>query len=170
MTDVPDACGLDLDSINPPDAVAALRSFPRRYRALLTGFEDDEDADALVRRRPDPSTWSALEYAAHVRDVFRLFDERIRRALASDGAEVADWDHEAAAAGYADLEPAVVLDELVDGAERLAGAVADLPHDAWGRTVVRLGESETVLDLARKAVHEGSHHLRDVERVIARVR
>ena len=170
MTDVPDGCGLDLDTINPPDAVAALRSFPRRYRAVLTGFEDDEDPEALLRRRPDPSTWSALEYAAHVRDVFRLFDDRIRQALSSDGVEVADWDHEAAAAGYGGEEPSRVLDALVEAAERLAGAVSQVPDDGWDRAVVRLGQRESVLAMARKAVHEGSHHLKDVEKVVQAVR
>ena len=30
-----------------------------------------------LRRRPDPSTWSPLEYACHVRDVFTLYDQRL---------------------------------------------------------------------------------------------
>ena len=169
MADVPDACGLDLDTINPPDAVAALRSFPRRYRGVLT-FEDDEDVDALARRRPDPDTWSVLEYGAHVRDVLRLFDERIGTALRSDGAEVDDWDHEAAAGSYAALDPARVLDELVVAAEQLATRISEVPDDGWDNAVVRLGQPESVLAMARKAVHEGSHHLRDIARVVALVR
>ena len=169
MTDVPDGCGLDLDTITPPDAVAALRSFPRRYRAVLT-FEDDEDADAVMRRRPDPSTWSATEYAAHVRDVFRLFEERIRTALRSDGAEVADWDHEAAAERYAGEAPAQVVEDLGVAADRLAATVTEVPDDGWDRVVVRLGNRESVLAMARKAVHEGSHHLKDVEKVVRAVR
>ena len=169
MVDIPDGCGLDLDTINPPDAVAALRSFPRRYRAALT-FEDDEDVDALARRRPDPDTWSVLEYAAHVRDVFRLFHDRIRLALRNDGAQVDDWDHDAAAERYADEEPRRVLDELVDAAETLATTIAEVPEKGWDDTVVRLGQPESVLAMARKAVHEGSHHLRDIERVVATVK
>ena len=63
-------CGFDGDSLSPADTSTSLRSFVRRYRAPLTRFLPGEDGDAIVRQRPDPSTWSALEYACHVRDVF----------------------------------------------------------------------------------------------------
>jgi hypothetical protein len=38
----------------------------------------------LWRRRPDPSTWSALEYACHIRDCFGLYDWRIRKVSEAD--------------------------------------------------------------------------------------
>jgi hypothetical protein len=31
--------------------------------------------------RPSDDRWSALEYACHVRDVFRLYDERLEMML-----------------------------------------------------------------------------------------
>ena len=36
-------CGLDYDTVSPSDAVAAVRSFPRRYREALFGFTDQTD-------------------------------------------------------------------------------------------------------------------------------
>lgn len=59
-------CGFDYDALAPADAPAAIRSFAKRYRAPLTRFLRGEDGDALVRRRPAPEVWSALEYAAPV--------------------------------------------------------------------------------------------------------
>ena len=37
-----------------------------------------------MRARPDPDTWSALEYAAHLRDALRFYEDRIRRTLSED--------------------------------------------------------------------------------------
>ncbi len=48
--------------------------------------------DAAVR--PAPHLWSPLEYACHVRDVNRLFDERVRLMLAEDDATFANWDQD----------------------------------------------------------------------------
>ena len=40
--------GLDVSHLTPQDAVAALRSFPRRFAALLE-VRDDEDESALSK-------------------------------------------------------------------------------------------------------------------------
>src|SRR3712207_5497711 len=58
-------CGFDASTF-PADEV------PARVRADLPAWAARlSQPDA--RTRPDDSTWSPLEYAAHVRDVFRLF-------------------------------------------------------------------------------------------------
>ena len=165
-------CGLDLDTIAAPDAIVAVRSFPRRYREAFRLLEDDEDADAQVRRRPDPGTWSALEYAAHVRGVVELTDERVRPALRDDGPTVPSvpleddpWE------GH---DPGDDLDSVLAGlaaaCDRLVKTLEGVQGDDWKRTVVRDGEELTVLWLARNVVHEGAHHLRDVQRVLSEVR
>src|SRR3954453_1952587 len=48
------ACGFDGDTVSPADAIAALRSYPRRYRALLIP-PGDEDGDGIVREGKDPA-------------------------------------------------------------------------------------------------------------------
>ncbi|HWI03460.1 MAG TPA: hypothetical protein VNT52_06465, partial [Acidimicrobiales bacterium] len=60
-------CGFDYETLDPAEIPAALRAFAKRYRAPLTRFLPGEDGDAVVRQRPAEGTWSALEYAAHVR-------------------------------------------------------------------------------------------------------
>src|SRR5439155_2870578 len=45
-------CGLDYDTISPPDGAVAVRSFPRRFRERV------EAAGDVLRERPAPATWS----------------------------------------------------------------------------------------------------------------
>ena len=58
--------------------------------------------------------WSPLEYGAHVRDVYRLFDERLALMLTEDEPTFADWDQDVTAREqrYAEQDPEVVADEL----------------------------------------------------------
>ena len=51
----------------------------------------------IVRARPAPDTWSALEYACHTRDVLSVFNRRVLLMVAEDRPELGWWDHEAAA-------------------------------------------------------------------------
>ena len=170
MADVPDACGFDLDTVTAPDAVVAIRSYPRRFRALVSGWDDD-DADALVRRRPDPSTWSAIEYVGHVADVFDLYAGRIEQVLVHDRPRLASFDQDAAVEAHAGAPVDDVVGRLQAGAERLAKVLSDVPGDGWERTGIRGdGEERSVLWMARQSVHEAHHHLRDVERVVRAVR
>lgn len=168
-----DECGFDYPQLSPGDAVVALRSFPRRYRVAFAGFDEDDDVDALVHRRPAPGVWSAIEYAAHVRGVFEMMRARIERAGIADGAAVASvpLEHDPWHGHARSDALEVVLEGLGAAALALADVVGHVPATDWGRTVVR--DDGAVLDalwMARQSVHEGSHHLRDVHRVIDAVR
>lgn len=180
-----DQCGFDSESFSPADAPAAIRAFMRRYRAPLTRFLPGEDGDAVVRAHADgtaegPSgppergtqTWSALEYAAHVRDVFGAYDERIRLTLAEDRPVFEALDPDAAARDgrYNDQEPVEVVEALATAAEALAATVESVPDDGWERVGLRGDEERTVLATTRTAVHEGNHHLLDIGRVLRSVR
>ena len=61
-------------------------------------------------RRPEPSTWSPLEYACHVRDVCRLFEQRLRLMLTQDAPTFDNWDQDetAVADRYGEQDPATV--------------------------------------------------------------
>ncbi len=166
-------CGVDYDTISPSDAVVALRSFPRRYRAALTTFEDDEgDPEAAIRRRPAPDTWSALEYTGHVTDLFDTIDESIRRMLVENRPELGFWDPDQRAAErrYGEQDAGAVLESLRAVATRMADRLERVVADDWTRTGVFPWGERDVLTMARNAVHEGAHHLRDVERGLQQVR
>jgi hypothetical protein len=152
--------------------VVALRSFPRRYRVPLTRGLPGEDLDEIVRRSPGPGVWSALEYAAHVGHLFRTFDDRVRCALAGadpDEPEV-DWPAWVAAAAPG-MDRSAAADALDEAATGLAFTLDELNDDEWELTALTgRGRPVPVTDLAAIAVHEGSHHLLDIGRVLRAAR
>jgi hypothetical protein len=165
-------CGFDPAELRPRDMVVAIRSFGRRYRAPLTRGLPGEDLDDIVRRSPGEGVWSALEYGSHVRDIFRVSDDRVRSALARrEPAEpVVDWEGRVAAASP-DLEREAVADDLDDAADSLATTLGELNADEWDLPgLTGRGREVAVVDLATIAVHEGSHHLLDVGRVLRSAR
>lgn len=118
-----------------------------------------------VATRPDDSTWSVLEYAAHVRDVHRIFLTRLDLVLDSENPSFPNWDQDATAEAenYNAQDPATVADELAEAAHRLADAFAAVPQDRRNRTGVRSDGSRFTVDtLARYYAHDPIHHLWDV--------
>ena len=177
MTDSNDCseCGFSDEGVALEDVPAALRRFGKRYRAPLTRFLPGEDGHAVVRARPSAETgltWSALEYAAHVRDVFAWYDGWIRSSLASDGvvAEGPGADEAAEVGRYNESAPEAVVEELAANAERLAATFEGLSADQWDRVHMRRDNPRTAAFAARRAVHEGNHHLLDIGRVLRSVR
>jgi hypothetical protein len=118
-----------------------------------------------LRRRPDPATWSPLEYGAHVRDVYRLFRERLALMLDEDDPLFADWDQDATAVAerYGEQDPSVVATELVAAAAVLADAFDAIDGEQWQRPGRRSdGSAFTVDSFARYLIHDPVHHLHDV--------
>ena len=119
--------------------------------------------------RPAPSVWSVLEYACHVRDVHRIFGERVGLMLDQDDPVFANWDQDetAVAERYDRQDPAVVADELVAAAEAVAAAYDAVPADAWERTGRRSNGSEFTVDsLGRYHLHDIVHHAYDVRNAV----
>ena len=110
-------CGLDTRTVDPRDVGGMLRDNAAAWRDVLSGRTHEE-----LRSRPGPGTWSPLEYACHVRDVFRLYDGRLRLMLTQDGPHYPDWDQDAAAveARYREQDPAHVCAELLEAGGGLA--------------------------------------------------
>jgi len=151
----------------------AVRSYLRRYGARLAGpGTDNDDPNASIRRRPDPSSWTALEYTAHVADVIDRTGPVIRRVLVTDEPELSfpQPDEVHADPSWNRLDRTEVLVWLDLATAELASVLESVgPYD-WARTARFEWGSEDALGLARTAVHEGSHHLRDIERTLAAVR
>jgi DinB superfamily len=167
-----DECGYDWE-VEPEQLVEQLRVFPERYRTPLTRFLVGEDPDTVVRTRPAPRVWSALEYAAHTREALDFYAGRVERALAEDRPQLTPFDLDAACADrrYNAQDVARVVEELRRSADRLATRLAPLDGNGWQKPAVTSdGGETTVVLLARRAVHEGHHHLLDIGRVLRRVR
>ena len=165
-------CGFDPATVTGAVATEAVAGFGRRYRAPLTRFLPGEDGSAILRARPAPDAWSAIEYAAHVRDVFGLFDRRVSQILTGGRPELEVIDHAAAVndGRYAELDSVIVADALAAAADAFAERLASVTGDGWSRWGTREGEPRTVLDIAQRAVHEGNHHLLDIGRSLRAAR
>ena len=83
--------GLDVSNLSPGDAAAALRSFPRRFRAVLALVDEDDDS---VLHRPGPDGLSATEHADAADRELAAAGRAIRQALGAagppDGGDTAD--------------------------------------------------------------------------------
>ena len=115
--------------------------------------------------RPQPQVWSPLEYGAHVRDVFGVFDARLMLMLAEDDPTFANWDQDEAAirGRYAEQDPEVVADQLEAAAQTMVDHIQALRPDQLGRTGRRSNGSEfTVVTLLQYFLHDVVHHLWDV--------
>jgi len=163
--------GFDEDSVKPLDAINAVRSFPRRYRATLAALSRDESFDTIIRQRPEPGTWSALEYTAHAADMIDRFAPAIRRMQVEDRPTLPFFDPEARVDGdgFNDRTVSRVLGDLETACADMAATLETVEAEDWTRTGHFDWGERDILATARHAVHEGSHHLRDAERVLGRV-
>jgi SAM-dependent methyltransferase len=125
-------------------------------------------------QRPDGSTWSPLEYACHVRDVHRIFSERLALMLDQDEPTFANWDQDVTAVEdrYDLQQPQTVAEELVAAAHAIAAqydAITDAPEETWARRGLRDNGSEFTVDsIARYHLHDVIHHSHDVRRTASR--
>src|SRR5262245_58731953 len=104
-----DQCGFDGAIYDGSGLIAAIRDLGPQWRALLA------TAGPNLRVRPAPGVWSALEYAAHSRDVTALHAFGVQRALTEDEPVFPEVDPglaDAAAANYHEEDPVNVLDQL----------------------------------------------------------
>ena len=114
-----------------------------------------------MTERPRPGVWSVLEYGCHVRDVHRIFDQRVHLMLAEDDPQFPNWDQDetALADDYASQRPDTVAAELAAAAEAVADTYATVPDDAWSRRGLRSNGSEfTVASIAVYHLHDIVHH------------
>lgn len=150
-------CGLDTRSISREDIPRMLRANAAAWPEVLTA---PHAAD-----RPRPDKWSPLEYGCHVRDVFRLYHDRLGLMLTEDDPLFPNWDQDetAIADRYGEQDPAEVARQLGEAAETLAARFAAVSDDQWRRPGRRSdGAAFTVETFGRYFIHDPVHHLYDV--------
>jgi hypothetical protein len=162
-----------MDTVSPADGAVALRSLPRRFAAILTGFDDDESPDDLVHRA-GADGHSALDHAAHLTRSLGLIGGALHQALTQDRpvlhAGVVDDAEREWGPGYADgVDDVLALlrreaDALADQAERVGA-------EDWTRPASIAGGGDvTAYDLLQEAIRTGVDHLKAAERTIAEVK
>lgn len=158
--------------LSPADAAVAMRTWPRRYRAVLAPAQDEQVAELALRIGPDGvcaldlavdsvRTWTLLDRALH--DLRFADAPTLHPAVADPAART--WDSPAVES----LES--ILDQIDDTSVALADAIDATPTEDWSRTAsVAGGGTVDALSVAREAVRVGAENLRSIERTLSAVR
>jgi hypothetical protein len=125
--------------------------------------------NAYLRHIPEPGVFSPLQYAAHVRDILRVYTDRVVLGLEQDAPTVPIfqppqevWEQ------YNRSDVDALAADLEAQARRLEEIGRNVDPAAWSRIVVNdrgvYGVyTLTLAGLARNAVHETHHHLLDAK-------
>jgi DinB superfamily len=157
-------CGLHPGAMERAELGDALLRSSAAWRHFLSTADD-----TYLRTIPGPGIFSPIQYGAHVRDIQRVYGDRILLMLHEDSPVFPQFNPDE---GEWDEFNRLGAEDLADGieaqAERLAGILAELQPDDWSRTMIRDGGTDgvyefTVAGLASYAVHESRHHLQDAD-------
>jgi hypothetical protein len=163
-------CGFVYGSIGVTDIPDAIRALSLQWRDALL----ETDVVGLVRMRPAPDVWSALEYGCHVRDVWLVQRDRAIVALMEDTPSYARMfrDERTSLAGYQREDATEVAGELVMAANLMAKLFDGLDSEQLARRCVYNYPEPTERDVAwlgHHTLHEATHHLTDLRSVLARM-
>jgi S-DNA-T family DNA segregation ATPase FtsK/SpoIIIE len=155
-------CGFDHRSVAPAAIPAALRDGAQRFVAVLVG---------RLRAHPLPGTWSALEYACHLRDMLDVQRTRLELALREDVPrfEPMGRDERVLRDAYNRQDPELVRAQIVVSAYELADAYEALDERDRSRRGIYTWPVEAERDVTWvcvHTVHEEVHHRMDVVRVL----
>jgi hypothetical protein len=141
--------------------LAKLEELPQRLAMLLNAFSAD-----AVRRAPQPGKWSAVEIACHLRDIDRIYAERVTKAAFSDKPAwwMADNTRVSEKLGYRDADVVSVLKEHRRRRGELVSLLRAIPPAAWKRTGLHPKRGELSIEqLAEVIVGHDQSHLVQIE-------
>jgi hypothetical protein len=153
-----DQCGLSAGDITAEE-------FAERAFVAAEEWVQILRSSPAVNARPEPDVWSPLEYGAHVRDVFQLFDGRLMQMLNEDTPTFANWnqDETAIQERYSEQDPEVVAEQLEAAAQRFVARIQSLTPEQYTRRGIRSDGAEfTVATFLQYFLHDVIHHLWDV--------
>ena len=152
-------CGFEGSAFPREHVGEMVRANAAQWRQLL--------GHPQVTQRPSDDRWSCLEYACHVRDVFRLYDQRLKMMLEQDDPEYPNWDQNQAAVeqDYLAKEPSKVADEIEEAGTAVARRFDSVHGEQWARPGRRSdGARFTIESFGRYFIHDPIHHVDDVRR------
>ena len=118
-----DECGFDASALPAATVPALVRGNVTQWRPLL--LAGDGTPRPGVAERPSDDRWSAIEYACHVRDVFRLYDERLALMLTRRNPTFPNWDQDETAVSDRYIEQAPV--QVLAGLEAAGQLITAMP-------------------------------------------
>ncbi len=147
--------GLDVSRLTASDCVAALRSYPRRFRAAIATIGDDEPVDTTEAAAIADQTASTIAAAADAMRRVLTVDAPVLSALAATLRTPASTE--------------AALDHLTLECDALADAIERVDVDDWARTATASdGRTITALDVGREAVKVGADGLHAAEASLRR--
>jgi hypothetical protein len=158
-----DECGFVYESVGSDEVADLLRGFGPKFADRLSAPPEQ------LYTRPEPEVWSAVEYGCHVRDLFLIQRERLFVALVEDTPNFAPMyrDSRVELARYNSISVAQLIEELAVASRLVADTFAALEPDQWSRLCIYNFPAPTersMVWLGQHTIHEGTHHLMDVER------
>jgi hypothetical protein len=155
----------------PSDGVVAVRSLPRRFRALFAGLGEDESPDALARR-PAPDGTTALGHLVAAIGALSAGAVGLDRILVADDPTIDPLPSPTGGIPSGTVEDR--LSELGWEADAFADRADHVGADGWARQAHVAGSGEgvqvTAADLLWQAVDTAVDHLRAAERTLDQVR
>jgi MOSC domain-containing protein YiiM len=151
-------CGFDAAAYARDDLLGTLRALAPIWRTATEGIDP-----AILAARPAPGVWSAMEYAAHSRDVTAAMGFLLHIALTEDAPALDPFppDPPAPEVAASMRETIAQLDKNV---ARLNGRATKMSDDDWRRTVTAGDQTADATWIVAHAVHDATHHLRDIGR------
>lgn len=162
-------CQLDRAALTPLDAVRWVRTLPHRYRRAfgnpVAADSRPDDPDSPLRARPRPEVWSPVEYLGHAVDMLDIIAPAIRRCVVEDDPElwIFDPEEQAEEQDYNGVPLAELISRLETACADLSLTIDDIDPEEWQRQGRLDDHRVSALDLLRRAIHEGIHHLADIE-------
>ena len=161
-------CGFDASLLSDEELLSALDNLGPAWREHLV------DAASHLRTRPAPQVWSAVEYAAHSRDITALHLFGVREALTGREMDFGELPSDElmteTARPYNDLTVEEILTTLSSDAVSMAGIARDAGVGTWENGLRVGGQRQTVRQLLAHALHDSRHHLVDIERNLVLLR
>jgi hypothetical protein len=165
-----DECGFHGGTLDVSASVKRIRALPDRWSEAMS--QDEQ----MVRARPEPDTWCAVEYAQHVVSAIASI-EWAARAFAAGRSP--DWDElpENSLPGVFEhdthdchrFDIAETLESLGTASRSMASFADSLTPEQ--QVVIAVYAEDWVINttaVIRHALHDAEHHLLDVRRGIAR--
>jgi hypothetical protein len=146
-------------------AFEVLADAPRKLRAATLKLDD-----ALLRRKPAPDKWSAMEVACHLRDLEGLWASRIVKAAFSDRPALfmPDVDALAVKSGYNQQALVPVLKEFAVLREDTLRLLRALPAAQWKRTGIHARRGEITIErMVEIMVGHDKGHLEQIQKAVA---
>lgn len=154
-----------LGQLKPAEIVSILEAIPDQVESVTRGVDD-----ATLRRKPSPEEWCVKEIIAHMLETDRLFYQRVRVVLESQGTPelprpMPPWKlHEGK--GYEDMPIEDILHLMRQVRSESLDLARDLSAQEWTRSGTQGGVARPLLALGTWLANHDRGHLAQINNLL----